>query len=372
MTGSKKAGRVRVGALGIAALAVAAGCGTAKGGGADSLAGRYAGDFLVGTAVSARDFEDGERAALLRREFNAATAENAMKPMFLQPERGAFRFDEADALVNNVRDAGLAMHGHTLAWHEQTAAWMFEAGLSRGEALANLTGHARTVAAHFAGRVISWDVLNEAVSDTPVSGNWRASLRETPWFNFIGEEYIAAVFRAAREGDPGAKLYYNDYNLDRPDKAAAVCAMIKEINEQNTDAQGRLLIEGVGMQCHYSLSTNPENVEASVSLFTTLGVELAMSEIDVQADLDGDGKLSEAEAGMQARLYAAIFEVFRRHAEVIRRVTFWGMDDGSSWRSESFPLVFDAALQRKPAYAAILAPSLYLEKTSTSGASGAR
>lgn len=208
----------------------------------------YTKQFLVGNIVTGANLE-GPRFELLKRHYSIATAENSMKPSSLQREKGVFTFEAADAMVDTVLEAGLKIHGHTLAWHQQSPGWMNYEGIPREEALENLITHTKTVTEHFKGRVISWDVLNEAINDNPPNpADWKASLRQTPWLRALGPDYIEIVFKAAREADPNAKLYYNDYNLDNQNKALAVYTMVKELNEKNPNAGGRPLIDGVGMQ----------------------------------------------------------------------------------------------------------------------------
>jgi len=250
------------------------------------LTDRYGSFFLVGNVISPRDLDDldGSRFNMLKEHFNILTAENAMKPLYLQREKGVFTFDTADRLVNAALEAGVKMHGHTLAWHQQSPEWMNSEGVNRGEAIENLVAHAKTVAAHFRGRVISWDVLNEAFIDNPPNPHdWRASLRQSPWHKAIGPEYVEIAFRAAREADPGSLLYYNDYNMDNRSKALAVYNMVKELNENNPNVGGRPLIDGVGMQGHYRINTNLDNVAASLERFASLGVEVSITELDVTA-----------------------------------------------------------------------------------------
>jgi len=64
--------------------------------------------------------------------------------------------------------------------------------------------------------------------------------------------------------------------------------------------------------------------------------------------------VSEEAFQQQAQVYAKIFDIFNRHAKSISRVTFWGISDRRSWRSSQRPLVFDAQLQPKPAFQAII------------------
>ncbi|AGC67677.1 endo-1,4-beta-xylanase [Thermoclostridium stercorarium subsp. stercorarium DSM 8532] len=342
--------------------------------GLKSLKDVYKDNFLTGTAISLRDLE-GVRFELLKKHFNAVTAENAMKPSELQREKGNFTFDGADRLVNAAISAGMKVHGHTLVWHQQTPAWMnikLDSGgnivyLSREEALENMRNHIRTVIEHFGDKVISWDVVNEAMSDNPSNpSDWRGSLRKSPWYYAIGEDYVEQAFLAAREvldehPEWDIKLYYNDYNLDNQNKALAVYNMVRELNEKYQKTHpGKLLIDGIGMQGHYSVNTNPKNVELSLKRFTELGVEVSISELDIRAG--SNYQLTEKEANAQAYLYAQLFKIFREYSDSIARVTFWGMDDGTSWRAEESPLLFDRTLKAKPAYYAVADPDEFIEK----------
>ena len=46
--------------------------------------------------------------------------------------------------------------------------------------------------------------------------------------------------------------------------------------------------------------------------------------------------------------------IFKKHNDVIDRVTFWGLDDRRTWRFGQHPLPLDANSNPKPAYAAIV------------------
>jgi endo-1,4-beta-xylanase len=319
---------------------------------------QYKDFFPVGNVISPRDL-GGPRFELLKKHFDILTAENAMKPLYLQGQKGVFTFETADRLVNAVLEAGMKMHGHTLAWHQQSPEWINREGISRDEAIENLITHVKTVAAHFRGRVISWDVLNEVFIDNPPNPNdWKDSLRQTPWYRAIGPEYIEIAFRAAREADPDAVLYYNDYNLDNRNKALAVYNMVRELNEQYPDVLGRHLIDAVGMQGHYRVSMNPENAAAGLRSFISLGVEVSITELDVQAGMNNS--LTTEQAVQQGLMYARLFAFFREHAANLGRVTIWGLDDGSSWRAQTNPTLFDKNLLPKPAFYGALNPSAYI------------
>lgn len=332
----------------------------------------YSSDFMIGNAISAEDLA-GIRLELLKMHHNVVTAGNAMKPDALQPAKGSFTFTSSDEMVNKVLAEGMQMHGHVLVWHQQSPAWMNTTKdaqnntipLGREEALLNLRTHIQTVMEHFGDRVISWDVVNEAMSDNPPNPtNWQASLRQSPWYQAIGPDYVEQAFLAAREvldahPDWNIKLYYNDYNEDNQNKAQAIYSMVKEINDRYALTHpGKLLIDGVGMQGHYNVNTNPNNVKLSLEKFISLGVEISITELDIQAG--SNYQLSEKLANAQGYLYAQLFDLFKAHTASIKRVTFWGLDDNTSWRASSNPLLFDKNLQAKPAYYGVIDPDKFM------------
>lgn len=334
----------------------------------------YKNDFLIGNAIGASELK-GVRSELLKQHFNVVTAENAMKPESLQAEKGKFTFEGADEIVDGALAAGLKMYGHVLVWHQQTPDWMNAktdadgnlVPLSREEALSNMKNHIKTVVEHFGDKVIGWDVVNEAMNDNPANpSDWKAALRQSNWYKSIGEDFVEQAFLATQEvldahPEWDIKLYYNDYNDDNQNKAEAIYQMVKEINDRYAkNHPGKLLIDGIGMQGHYGLSTKAENVKSSMEKFISLGVEVSVSELDIRAG--SNSVISEKEAQAQGYLYAQLFDLYKSHADHIGRVTFWGLNDATSWRAAENPLAFDKDLQAKPAYYGIVDPAKFMKE----------
>jgi endo-1,4-beta-xylanase len=327
----------------------------------------YKDDFLIGNAISTSDLE-GNRLNLLNMHHNVVSAENAMKPIYAYNDAGEFDFTAEDELVEKVLAQGLKMHGHVLVWHQQSNEALHTDNngqpLSREVALNNLRNHVKTVVGHFGDKVISWDVVNEAIIDSPPNpADWKASLRQSGWYKSIGPDFVEQAFLAAKEvlDEKGwdIKLYYNDYNDDNQSKAEAIYQMVKEINQKYAaDHDGELLIDGIGMQAHYNKNTNPENVRLSLEKFISLGVEISVTELDITAGTNN--VLTDQEAIAQGYLYAQLFKIYKEHAEHIARVTFWGLNDATSWRAAQSPLLFDKDLQAKLAYYAVIDPDKFI------------
>lgn len=320
--------------------------------------------------------------AFYNYHFGGVTIGNQLKPDSLQKNKGTFTFGTADAMIAKAQSQGQDIHGHVLVWHSQTPAWFNqkvdtsgnalkdEAGnslyLSRDEALNNMTTHIKTVMEHYEGIPESWDVVNEAMEDDPHPvTDWKDALRKSAWYYSVGPDFIEQAFLAAKEvldnhpewGD--LKLYYNDFNEDFPVKRDAIYDMVKELNDRYASTHpGKLLIDGIGMQSHYDMRTKPAEVEASLEKFASLGVKVAISELDILAGMNSS--LSPEWAEKQGSLYAQLFQIYKKHADKISRMTIWGPYETTSWRVSQNPCLFDGKLSPKPAYYAVIDPDKFL------------
>lgn len=324
----------------------------------------------IGVAMEAAHL-DGvpARAALLRQHFNTVTPENSMKWASVQPDEGVFTFKQADAIADLAGQHDAWLVGHTLVWQHQTPDWVFQ-NATRDVLLRRMRDHIHTVVGRYRGRVKGWDVVNEAI-------NQQGELKtESPWHRIIGPDYIEHAFRFAHEADPDAELYYNDYLLEMPAKREGTLRLVKRLK-----AAG-LRIDGVGMQGHYGLKANIAETEKTIVALHAAGVDVMVTELDIsvlpaawqhigadiaamfeyRAELDpyADG-LPPAIARQQADVYRDLFALFVKHRDKMSRVTFWGLDDASSWLNHwpirgrtDYPLLFDRNAQPKPAFHAVV------------------
>jgi endo-1,4-beta-xylanase len=327
--------------------------------------------LLIGAAVMSHQLDDPALSGLIAREFNCLTGENEFKPQALEPVQGQFNFAPADKVLAFAEAHGMKMVGHTLLWHNQTPKWLFQSAdgkpLSREVALANLKEHITAVMGHFKGRIVGWDVVNEAISDNP-----KEYLRDTPARRAIGDDYIQQAFAFAAAADPAAQLYYNDYSNEAPGKRDRVIRLIRELKSKG------LRIDAVGMQGHWLVDGPPGSViDEAVSAYAAEGVKVMITELDVDpiprkagaevtamqragADPYKQGLPPDVQAKLADR-YAEIFAALAKHPHDVIRITFWGTHDGTSWLNgwpvrgrTNHPLLWDRNLQPKPAYAKVL------------------
>src|SRR5690554_2022963 len=161
----------------------------------------YQDDFMIGAALNHSQIaeDDVNGVKLVKEQFNTITPENIMKWEIIHPEPDTFDFEAADQFVQFGEQNDMFMVGHTLVWHSQTPEWVFldEEGnrLEREALLERMQNHIQTVVGRYRGQIHGWDVVNEALEED-------GSLRNTPWLEIIGEDYIAKAFEYAHEADP--------------------------------------------------------------------------------------------------------------------------------------------------------------------------
>jgi endo-1,4-beta-xylanase len=354
--------------------------------------------------------------ALVKAQFNQVVAENEMKWGLLHPRAGkdGYDFTAADAFVEFGESNEMELAGHTLVWHSQTPNWVFEgthlppgatatpppekpvadttaappaegaprraAGsrgrpgsggfggfrsfdldgprASREELLERMREHIHTVVERYKGKIKVWDVVNEAIAD-----NGPEILRKSPWSVIIGPDFIEKAFEYAHEADPDAILRYNDYGLENPGKREKLIKLIKSLQEK------KVPVMAIGTQAHLNVSINFDKMDQCLTELATLGLPIHVTELDVNSSASGqrstgadiagnaaatEGRLVEEANKRLTEAYTDIFRAFIKHRDAVKLVTFWGPNDGNSWRAQGKPLLFDAESKPKPAFDAVI------------------
>jgi len=339
-----------------------------------SLGAHFKDLFYLGAAINENTILglDPKSATIVNSEFNTITPENSLKWMFIQPKPNKFNFKAADKYVEMGLKNNMYIVGHALVWHAQLADFMQNIDNS-AEARKHVDNHINRLVSRYKGKIDAWDVVNEAFEED-------GSLRASVFYNNMGENYIEEVFRITEKADPDADLIYNDYNLYKPEKRAAILKMVKNFKSNGTK------INGVGVQAHWDLkSPSLEEIEQIILDIHAEGVSVSFTELDISvlpnpwemvgaevtqnfSKFEGDPKMNPYPNGLPdavqeklAKRYQDIFNLFVKHSDKINRVTFWGVMDKHSWLNDwpikgrtNYPLLFDRDYQPKVAYERLL------------------
>jgi endo-1,4-beta-xylanase len=325
--------------LGAALLAAA--------GGAQAQSLREAADLrdrYIGAAVDMNPFRnEAPYRETLAREFNMLVGENAFKMDAMRPSRTTFNFNDTDALMQFAEANNMAVRGHTLVWHSQLPGWLTGGSFTRDEVIAIMREHILTVVGRYRGRIVHWDVVNEAFED---NGQLRTG---SFWHQRIGPEYIAMAFQFAREADPTAVLYYNDFSAEGINaKSDGIFNLMRNLRDQGVP------VHGVGWQMH---QINPFRIQAqhrtNMQRLADLGLEISITEMDVRIQLPTE----TAELQQQALAYSDTMQLCLEQP-ACTAVVAWGFTDKYSWVPGFFQgfgdaLIFNTTYQPKPAYTAL-------------------
>ena len=323
---------------------------------AQGLKDAYKNEFMIGVAVNQRNVTEPLQMDLIKREFNSVTAENDMKPQPTEPQEGVFNWEGADRIANFCRQNGIKLRGHCLMWHSQIGEWMFADNPTKEVFYERMRKHIHAVVNRYKDVVYCWDVVNEAISE---ENNSIDPYRQTPMYKLCGDEFIAKAFQFAREADPKALLFYNDFNECDRIKSQRIFNMVKAMK------QAGVPIDGIGMQGHYNIyGPTEKEIDDALTLYKKVVKHIHVTELDIRVNTEMGGRLRFSREGVNisdsvkqylADQYARVFNVFRKHKDVIDCVTFWNLSDRDSWLgAANYPLPFDSEYKPKLAYDVIL------------------
>ena len=307
--------------------------------------------FPFGAAIAPKLLQENPKyKTILDQEFNSITAENMMKMRFLQPKQGQFNYENADVIVNYALQNKKRVHGHTLLWHESVPDWVKS---FQGDSLAwdnLLKTHILTVVNRYKGKVAGWDVVNEAFNDD-------GSERESIWSKNLGKDYIARAFLYARQADPKAILFYNDYGQEYASKKLeAILNMVADFKKRG------IPIDGLGLQMHTNTKASEDGILKAINFSAKTGLKIHISELDIQLNPDKENITIPTAAMLEKQ--KAMFKMIVRTYNALPKtqkygITQWNVGDADTWvrsymKRHEFPLPFDDNYQKKPAYQGIL------------------
>jgi endo-1,4-beta-xylanase len=307
--------------------------------------------YPIGTAI---DFVELENNPLYKsiaiKQFNSITPENIFKAQYIHPEPLLFNWAEADSLLSFCQNNNKRLHGHTLIWHQQLPQWIldYQGSISDWEQLMKV--HIQTIITHYKNKVTAWDVVNEAFNED-------GTLRNSIWKQKIGIGYIEKAFIYAREADPNALLFYNDFNLEsNPTKRNSVLALLNNLRNRGVK------IDGIGIQMH--ISTNypaPSQIANAFEEIVADKYKIHVSELDISVNpLGKDIELSETLLNEQANLLGSVVVNYNNIPKPYQYgITFWGISDKNSWirsfyNRQDYPLLYDDNYLPKPSYCKLI------------------
>lgn len=284
--------------------------------------------LVFGSAVIVRNVEDDPQfAELIREQCGIVVPTSELKWIALRPAPNKYDFTRADFLLSFAEKNHMLMRGHTLCWHNSVPDWI-QTPENRMHARQFFIDHINTVCKHFAGRLQSWDVVNEAIlpADKEPGG-----MRKSFWYENVGPDYIDLAFRTARAADPHAKLTYNDYGVEYDsDEDAERRRLILELLRRMQ--KNGVPLDAVGIQSHVK-AAQPykfgKGLTDYIEAIRQMGLEVYLTELDVNED--------DIATNDQAQRDAIIAQTYTDYLRValanrgVKLVITWDLSDRFTW-----------------------------------------
>lgn len=316
--------------------------------------------FFVGVAVKSNQLTEGSSYdAVLKNEFSSITAEYEMKMNPISTGSGSYNWAAADKIVKYGNDHGINVHGHALVWHQAVPDWLTNFSGTNAEFALEVKKYITDVVTRYAGKIKSWDVVNEAANDN------NGGMRNTIFLEKMGPNYIKDCFHWARDaanaaGDTDLLLFYNDYatstNIPKQNR---VFTIVDELIANN-------LIDGVGFQMHNTyLSPTKAQIETDINRAVNKGLKIHVSELDMQVNQNNDITfLTEERALAQKEKYKEMVKIYNALPVANKyALTVWGFKDNESWipfstdlnhPGDDWPLLYDKQFKLKKAHTGFL------------------
>jgi endo-1,4-beta-xylanase len=284
--------------------------------------------LIFGSAVIIRNVQYiPDYAELIREQCGIVVPTSELKWIALRPAPDRYDFTRPDFLLAFAESNQMLMRGHTLCWHESVPDWI-KTPENQPNTRQFFIDHITTVCKHYAGRLHSWDVVNEAIlpSDALPGG-----LRKSFWYEQVGPDYIDLAFRTARAADPHARLTYNDYAVeyDNEEDAARrqlILELLRGLQKRNVP------LDAVGIQSHVKAaqpSTFGKGLIDYIEAIRQMGLEVYLTELDVnEDDIVPDDPVKRDE--IVAQTYTDYLRVALANPAV-KLVLTWDLCDRFTW-----------------------------------------
>lgn len=320
-------------------------------------------NMYAGVSVTGETINDKEQAELLLSQFNSITPESAMMPeRILNHEKSiaagnlVVEFnDEILEILSFAKENELKVRGHALICHSQTPDWIFYADFknsdklaSRDEMLKRMESFIKQVFETlddegYSEMFYAYDTVNEAILED-------GAMRQSLWYQTIGEDYVRKAFTYARKYAPeNISLYYNDYN------ELFKIEYLAEFADTLVDKSGNYLFDGFGLQSHMYTKDKMTDYFAALDSLTEKGIKIELTEVDVslgyyENPFEPARRFFKTQGTYYYTIIDGIIERICNGNIKIDSVTYWGISDAYTWRAEYNPCLFDANLEPKFAF----------------------
>jgi len=324
----------------------------------------------------------------LAQEFNLVSGINTTWPgrKTENPSDMDLQYTHNDEIFKLYAGAQLSQKGATGGWHVMLPQWILDEDFHTIQPY--LESRIEKDVSRYKGNIFLWDVFNETVADADDGMEFRNRQHKgpsagdiapygfsySPWVNGSDTSLIWTAFVKARQTDPNAKLFLNDFDNEQigQPKAETFYHLVADMKKEGVPIDGvgfqlRVWINGdtVGTwNYRQSIKAYLDRVDRSVKRYADLGLFVEFSEVEVGIRIDdidlstsAGQKTYEKRLATQAEVYRGLAKIAVENKNVAAFI-IWMVSDryqqGAVAPGYGDTSLFDAEYKPKPAYYAVL------------------
>ncbi|MHC4778963.1 MAG: endo-1,4-beta-xylanase [Planctomycetota bacterium] len=281
--------------------------------------------FPFGCAVSTGFVRRGWKAAdrdrygaLFSELFNHAVPENALKWGQVNREGPESDYSSFDAILAWCKSKGIPVRGHCILWASEKRVPAYARKLDDGGLRGAVLTRIGEVLERYRGQVAEHDLNNEMI--------------HVDYFaRRLGMDFRAEMFRRAREVDPDAVLYVNDFNILSGRDLERYVSHIEDLLGAGAS------VGGIGVQGHFGgRIPDPVTLKMVLDRLARFRLPIKITEFDMDTP----------DEGRQALGLYDFYKLCFSHPSV-EGVLMWGFWARAHWRPRG--ALFDENWRAKPA-----------------------
>jgi GH35 family endo-1,4-beta-xylanase len=253
--------------------------------------------------------------------FNAGVIEAAFKWHEMEKERGKVDYAVVDSMLEWASAHGIPVRGHCIFWGipRYVPEWLKPLG-DEPLRLA-VRQRARSIAARYRGQFAEYDLNNEMIH-----GNW--------FEQRLGPQITRDMARWVKGGDPGAVLYFNDYDILTGKRLDDYIQHIRTVLSSGAP------MDGIGVQGHlHGDAFDEAELRRALDALGELKLPVRITEFNFPGQRSKyyqkrELRLSEEEEAAKADALRRYFRISFAHPAVTG-ILMWGFWEGANWIPQS-------------------------------------
>jgi GH35 family endo-1,4-beta-xylanase len=251
------------------------------------------------------------------QNFNSAVTENAVKWYSMEPRKGEVNYAIVDGILKWTEENHIPLRGHNLFWGIPKFVQQWIKELNDDELRQTLQNRAETVTRRYKGRFAEYDLNNEMIH-----GNY--------YEDRLGPEITKLMAQWAHNGDPGAKLFVNDYDILTGNRLADYMAHIRKLLKEGVP------IAGIGVQGHLHAETFDRNqLKNALDSLAVFKLPIRITEFNMPGQRskyynDRTLVLTQQDEDLKAKEIVDYYRICFAHPAV-EGILMWGFWEGANW-----------------------------------------